>query len=525
WLDQKAIPAEDSLFSLLVKGYQILKFRWVSGKELHRGVARTSLKKPILFLTTSGENEIAYTARFLKKNRHAAAIFMVRRPLYYTLKGAQHELLRSAALQSQIARALRKAVSDVSDRMLFCTDTPQLTAMYNGLGVCKFHTLSIPHTLQPTSRDPRGKIQIAYIGDARTEKGFLHLPDIVRTIRQSELRDQVEFFIQCNFNIPGGEPGIAQALEELRALGPDGITFAETPLDRESYVRVLQESDIVLLMYDRGLYRERSSGILVEALSAGATVLAPSGSWLESECGPLLHRWNTEMIEGSTLVETHDLLDESLLLDRKFRKKADISANSIPDVFGARVLQGGVFCVSAGRFGFLHVHKSGLAGDIFTLRMDTRLVVNPRIFDIEIEFLDASGQVLAHLSRQYFVYLPASERTPAAGHLADSEQAFICPEGTASVRVSFTNDYSNANLLLKDIVCSFRQRSGVSHNTTSALIYGEPEEAGAELLAELRRRQNGGHVPAPYPGRDYHNPKFFVDSLIELQENVKTKRP
>ena len=51
------------------------------------------------------------------------------------------------------------------------------------------------------------------------------------------------------------------------------------PLDDESYLRLLRDSDVLLLPYHLEKYRDRTSGVFCEAMTAGKPVITTEGSF------------------------------------------------------------------------------------------------------------------------------------------------------------------------------------------------------------------------------------------------------
>jgi len=98
--------------------------------------------------------------------------------------------------------------------------------------------------------------------------------------------------VQCNYNIPGGEPKVAIARAQLEALPAQHIELYKNPLTSEQYRQLLLASDVCLLCYDPLNYYARSSGILVESLAVGIPVIVPGGCWLARQ---ILERYVEEV--------------------------------------------------------------------------------------------------------------------------------------------------------------------------------------------------------------------------------------
>jgi hypothetical protein len=171
-------------------------------------------------------------------------------------------------------------------KVFFYTDSEELTTQYNRLSVARFHTLPLPHTVSPASKEITEKytLSVAYIGDARTEKGYQYLPHVVEDLWSDYVENgKVRFVLQSNFNTPKGEPKVVVARSQLETYPKDKVRLIYNSLSFDEYISLLLSSDIVLLPYEYENYYARSSGILVECLAAGIPVITPSATWLSRQ--------------------------------------------------------------------------------------------------------------------------------------------------------------------------------------------------------------------------------------------------
>jgi hypothetical protein len=65
--------------------------------------------------------------------------------------------------------------------------------------------------------------------------------------------------------------------------GGPAIRRLPAHLSRADYVRILAESDVILLPYDANTYRERTSGIFVESVLANKIPIVTAGTWMADE--------------------------------------------------------------------------------------------------------------------------------------------------------------------------------------------------------------------------------------------------
>ena len=189
---------------------------------------------------------------------------------------------RRTAVRRQLEHILRQ----VPERMLqLYAPTVSLAREYTKLGVADFRHL--PHPVCPTFQNNKRRttgnpLRVTCAGGVRREKGYHGLRTLVSMLR--------------------GEPAMSGKLElvaqlskqKLRRLGlcgtvspksPVGVPLKTVPhpLPRESYRKLIQETDIGLFLYGRNNYRFRCSAVLQEMLAAGKPVIVPAGTWLADQ--------------------------------------------------------------------------------------------------------------------------------------------------------------------------------------------------------------------------------------------------
>ncbi len=177
--------------------------------------------------------------------------------------------------------------SRLAEQATFFTDSDELSVQYRFAFGGEFHTLPIPHTKGRLRRSEfRLPLCLSYVGDARTEKGFQLLPRVVDDCAADRaLKDSVHFAIQANYNVPQGEPHcvLCCKFRYLQTAGGVRVELMDRALAAEQYDRLVERSDIGLLLYLRENYYARTSGVLLEYLSAGIPVIVPANTWLSTQ--------------------------------------------------------------------------------------------------------------------------------------------------------------------------------------------------------------------------------------------------
>lgn len=211
----------------------------------------------------------------------------------------------------------------------FYSDTEELSEHYSLATGLAFKTLPIPHTSKRFAQaivgqaaEPRNvrlesvtygrpaaaaaePVRICYLGDARTEKGYQHLPHIVGDLWRDYVRaGKATFTIQSNYNVPLGEPAAIVARSKLRQYAGENVRLIETPLASHEYWDILLASGVNLLLYDRQNYYARSSGILAESLAAGVPVLVPAGTWMSRQIVDEIYSYRLSLCGQMQVVES-----------------------------------------------------------------------------------------------------------------------------------------------------------------------------------------------------------------------------
>jgi glycosyltransferase involved in cell wall biosynthesis len=184
---------------------------------------------------------------------------------------------------------LRQALADLfacpgSNRIRLFTDSDNLSEEHGEALRRRFQTAPIPvdPRLFETRKSRSGDtVNVVYLGDARTEKGYLQLPAIAHALSAGLSSGRFQMIVQSNFNVPGGEPGIAAARNFLSTL--PNVTLLRNPISEEQYNEYLAAADLIVLPYQVERYVARTSGILAEAICAGVPAIVPPGTWLAEQ--------------------------------------------------------------------------------------------------------------------------------------------------------------------------------------------------------------------------------------------------
>lgn len=258
---------------------------WTFYADLQKGLDTVeATRSDDLFIHTIGFGEVEDVLRLLMMRNPASCP-----RVHLLLRRDPIEVDDDAEQRRVFYRSLRALyqLGFLGDRIWLYTDTDELTEAYSKATKLPFITLAIPFDLEmmenalgrgaPFSRTR--EIIVGYLGDARPEKGYQFLPALVEALGPRYLETgRVRFVFQSNFNLPGGEPGIATARAQLDRYGAAQVELLVEPLTQNEYYRRLAELDILIIPYLAHRYTCRSSGIFAQALAAGKIVVVPDGT-------------------------------------------------------------------------------------------------------------------------------------------------------------------------------------------------------------------------------------------------------
>ncbi len=259
-----------------------------------------------VFIPTLSELELLGLAQFLADEPRTQRVDWHLQFHFPILSGCEPDYADQDDRLKQLRAFYNQATLLAADhRLYFYTTTEQLTAQHNRLGTGGFHTLPYPvNPILQTGRmrpaDPSRPLKIAYLGDARHEKGYQHLPALVDRLWRDYIEtNRAEFVIQSNiqFSLParGDDLEVVESIAALRRRAAHQLNILDKPAGSETFCRQVIESDVGILLYDRRPYFSRCSGLLVEMLAAGVPVLTSAGCWMADQLAEATRDYHTSL--------------------------------------------------------------------------------------------------------------------------------------------------------------------------------------------------------------------------------------
>jgi FkbM family methyltransferase len=136
----------------------------------------------------------------------------------------------------------------------------------------------------PGPRPEGGKIRVLFPGSGTEGKGWEETLSALPALNDL-LGDRCEFSLRVAAGSPT-DPASREMFNQIRGR----VRVIEGVLSRAEFRQMIDDSDIVVLPYDSRAFRNRTSGLLVDALRLRKPVIAIKGSWLgnrieEYRCG------------------------------------------------------------------------------------------------------------------------------------------------------------------------------------------------------------------------------------------------
>jgi len=183
----------------------------------------------------------------------------------------QHLFYRSihAVLQRLLPAGRLRLLSDstvVADELTSSfRETVNVVPIPHG-AISEGETAALPAWALSPARN--GKLVCWWPGQPAAAKGLRHIQRLAAS--KDDVASRICLVAAQQSNLHPVEGGCEIILV------PDALT-------REEYLGWMQTTDIVILPYDPAVYKERTSGIFCEAISAGKLVAVHSGTWMARE--------------------------------------------------------------------------------------------------------------------------------------------------------------------------------------------------------------------------------------------------
>jgi hypothetical protein len=247
-----------------------------------------------IFIPTLSEDDLVGLLAFF--GRHSSAVSAATWHLQFHFSvydGREPDAAQNTRLQGLKQLFARAATTLPYDRVRFYTTTEILAEQFNGLGAATFEAL--PYPVNPALLEKTRRVRLANspvrvtcAGGVRPEKGTAGLGGVVNPLWR-------EYFDTRRLQLVVQAKRLGKLPRDLRRHArydrqsaaprecieqPPKVAVVRWPLSSESYLDLIRDSDIGLLLYDAQQYYARCSGVMVEMLKAGVPVIVPAGCWM-----------------------------------------------------------------------------------------------------------------------------------------------------------------------------------------------------------------------------------------------------
>jgi len=226
-----------------------------------------------------------------------ASLLLTKKPLVFYLHSPElffYPIRKSIKLLKASQRLRKKRISLITPASL----KEDLIQNFSLKNIRLFPDAPVPLTMPPKQEEfvNCGNFYLGYFGDARKEKNFNKVVALI-----DAAPTEIGFMVQCNPpSIGYYEPGIKKGVEHIKGLQRDRLYIFEESLPQNEYREFLNKSSIVWCLYDVLQYKNRVSGILLEAWALGKPVITTSGTWMAKQ---------VEKYGGGIVLDTLEIQD------------------------------------------------------------------------------------------------------------------------------------------------------------------------------------------------------------------------
>jgi len=406
------------------------------GKATLKVLKKTQLSDgDIIFIPTLSIQNIQALSRLLEHNTRARKYkwnIVLRRNIF---SGREPEYISQIYDKAEI-RNVFKGFNNIPN-VHFYTDTEELTDQYNRISTLQFHTLPIPINPgftynEKSNGNPK---KVVYGGDARSEKGYHLIPEIVEKLYEDYVKaGKIMFELQSNFAFKNNaDIDAVIARKKLEEFSGQGVRLYMDALSSVEYCGLITNGHIGLLLYNRDNYYARSSGALVECLAAGLPVIVPSGSWLSSQIEEENNKYQMLLRSELEAVTSYHMEDLSIQYSNEKKQK-------MHQITGNRL----VLSNSGNQIKICIPVKHTCDSIYITYDLD-ELIADGVYVRVKAVFFDMYGQTIDATAQDYKKNNTESYKKALI---------FRVPEQTDKIELSLYTPFSNAVAIINDLSVS-----------------------------------------------------------------------
>ncbi len=221
-------------------------------------------------------------------------------------------------------------------KIQFFSDSEKRNEQYNQL--LGEHIFSILPMISSMHTQVHRKLEkknryIGFLGGLRENKGGYHLYGLIKKILAA-CPDNVKIAVQTYVNPRDAQyASLKKEADKIARIKSSRILVLPEPLEPDQYEKIFHKCDMIVLPYDRQVYRIFTSGPFSEAVSGRKIVIAPELTWMAG----IIQKGNTDYYRNILSKVTY----RTVRLHKKGRIQADGTKNSV--IFSVRGNRSGLW--------------------------------------------------------------------------------------------------------------------------------------------------------------------------------------
>jgi len=212
-----------------------------------------------------------------------------------------------------------RAIAIKQPHLRFMAPTESVAGFFRECGVSNVSVISYPVTASTPSQE-MGTVEfrhLLYAGAARRDKGFECIADLVEHLARTSAELPVTLQVSPE-HYGKQEDLVRNDLQRLSRAAYPSLKLCPETLDAHEY-RMLFKGAICLQLYNQQDFRDRISGVTLDAMSAGAPVVTLAGTWIAR----VVQRFGAGIVLDDTQPETiHDAVSTIIAAYADYRNKA-----------------------------------------------------------------------------------------------------------------------------------------------------------------------------------------------------------
>jgi glycosyltransferase involved in cell wall biosynthesis len=183
------------------------------------------------------------------------------------------------------------------------------------------------------ARAPQQFRHVLYAGAARRDKGFSQVVDLIEHLNARNLR--IPVVLQTSAEKDGKYDATIQAdLQRLDRIAYPFLRIRPDTLDAAGYAELFNGA-ICLQLYDASVFRDRISGVTLDAFSSGCPVVSTSGSWIAK----MVQRFDAgTIVDDTSPDQVLGALERQIAGYRNFNERARVAGEILQEENDAGIL-------------------------------------------------------------------------------------------------------------------------------------------------------------------------------------------